>query len=256
MMRVATVARFNLTPIKSTSLHHPDTIDLRREGAVGDRRFLFARPDGARLRGVSKAPLMPIVAEWLPDEERLTMRLSDGSIADGSALPVGDPVDVHLFDRTIRARPIDPEFAEAIAPTVAERLALLRVDAPEYAGGKHRASIVSLASVADVGRRGTELDLDPRRFRMLVELDGLNPYGEDAWQGRRIRLGTAIIRLRDRMPRCVMTTLHPDTGVQDSDVLKVLAGYRKVGTEVVLGVYGDVVTPGLIARGDPVELLD
>ena len=255
-MPIATVARFNLTPIKSTALHHPDEIDLLPEGAVGDRRFLFARPDGVRFRGISKAPLMPIVATWRPEEERLTMRLPDDSIAEGSALAVGEGVDVQLFDRTIRARPIHPAFAEAIAPAVDETLALLRVEEPEYAGGRHRASIVSLASVADVGRRGTDPDLDPRRFRMLIELDGLDPYDEDAWQGRRIRLGTAVIRLADRMPRCVVTTLHPDTGVQDSDVLKVLAGYRKVGTEVVLGVYGDVEERGRIARGDPVELLD
>ena len=41
-MPLATVARFNVTPVKSTALHHPDSIDLRRDGAVGDRRFLFA----------------------------------------------------------------------------------------------------------------------------------------------------------------------------------------------------------------------
>ena len=186
------------------------------------------------------------------------MQLPDGSVAEGSSLPVGEPVDVRLFDRTIRARSIDPALAEAVAPAVDERLALLRVEEPEYAGGTHRVSIVSLASVADVGRRGTDADadLDPRRFRMLIELDGLDPYDEDAWQGRRIRLGTAVIRLGGRMPRCAMTTLHPDTGARDRDVLKVLAGYRKVGTEVVLGLSGDVEEPGRIARRDPVELLD
>jgi len=36
----------------------------------------------------------------------------------------------------------------------------------------------------------------------------------------------------------------------------VLADFRKVGTEVVLGIYGDVEQPGRIERGDPVELLD
>jgi uncharacterized protein YcbX len=147
-------------------------------------------------------------------------------------------------------------FAEAITTVVEEPLALLRVEEPEYAGGRHRASIVSLASVDDVGQRSTDPNLDPRRFRMLIELEGLDPYDEDAWQGFRIRLGTAVIRLRNRMPRCVVTTLHPDTGVQDGDVLHVLAGYRKVGNEVVLGVYGDVEEPGRIERGDPVELLD
>ena len=254
-MPIATVAGFNLTPVKSTALHHPDAIDLRRDGAVGDRRFLFARPDGTRLRGISKAPLIPIVATWLTAEEHLTMRLADSTVVEGSALPSGERVEVRLFDRTISARPIHPSFAEAIASAVDETLALLRAEEPEYAGGVHRASIVSLASVEDVGVRGADPNLDPRRFRALIELDGPDAYDEDAWQGQRVRIGEAVIRLGHRMPRCVMTTLDPDTGEKNFDALKVLAGYRKVGTEVVLGVYGDVEQPGRIQRGDPVELL-
>jgi uncharacterized protein len=254
-MPIATVARFNVTPVKSTALHHPDAIDLRREGALGDRRFLFARSDGSRLSGISKAPLIPIVATWRPAEEHLTMRFPDATVVEGSALPVGERVDVKLFDRTISARSIHPSFTDAIAHRVDETLALLRVEEPEYAGGMHRASIVSRASIEDVGRRGADPRLDPRRFRALIELDGPDAYGEDAWQGRRVRIGGAVIRLAERMPRCVMTTLDPDTGEKNFDVLKVLAGYRKVGTQVVLGVYGDVEQPGRIERGDAVELI-
>jgi uncharacterized protein YcbX len=132
-MPIATVARFNLTPVKSTASHHPDAIDLRREGAVGDRRFLFARSDGTRLSGISKAPLVPIVATWRTAEEHLTMRFPDATVVEGSALPVGERVDVKLFDRTISARSIHPSFAEAIAHRVDETLALLRVEEPEYA---------------------------------------------------------------------------------------------------------------------------
>ena len=223
---------------------------------MGDRRFLFARSDGSRLRGISKAPLMPIVATWLTEEEHLTMHLPDATVVEGSALPAGKRVDVKLFDRTISGRPIHPSFAEALAPAVDETLVLLRVEEPEYAGGMHRASIVSLASIEDVGLRGADPNLDPRRFRMLIEVDGPDAYDEDAWQGRRVRVGEAVIRLGERMPRCVMTTLDPDTGDKNFDALKVLADFRKVGTEVVLGIYGDVEQPGRIERGDPVELLD
>ena len=146
-MPVATVARFNVTPVKSTALHHPDTIDLQRDGAVGDRRFLFARLDGTRLRGISKAPLMPIVSTWSVADERLTMRFPDGSSAEGSALPAGERVDIKLFDRTVPARPIDPVFAEAVRRAVDdETLSVFRVDEPEFAGGGHRASVISLAS--------------------------------------------------------------------------------------------------------------
>jgi MOSC domain-containing protein len=253
-MPLATVARFNVTPVKSTALHHPDAIDLRREGAVGDRRFLFARPDGSRPSGISKAPLMPILSDWsIPDEE-LTMRFPDGSIAEGSALPTGERTDIKLFDRTVPARAIDPIFTEATRRLVDETLTVYRVEEPESAGGGHRASIISLASVADVGTRGGDAQLDPRRFRMLIELDGVEAYAEDGWQGRGLRIGDALVRLGQRIPRCVMTTLSPDTGENDFATLKVLAQHRKVGTELLLGVYGDVVEPGRIAVGDAVEL--
>jgi len=255
-MPVATVARFNVTPVKSTALHHPDGIDLQREGAVGDRRFLFARPDGTRLRGVSKAPLMPIVSTWSMADERLTMRFPDSSSAEGSALPTGERVDIKLFDRTVPARAIDPGFTEAIRRLVDETLTVFRVEEPEFAGGGHRASIISLASVADVGSRGGDPQLDPRRFRMLIEVDGIEAYAEDGWQGRRLRLGDAVIRLGRRVDRCVMTNLAPDTGANDFDTLKVLAEHRRVGTELLLGVYGDVERPGRIEVGDAAEMVD
>ena len=91
---------------------------------------------------------------------------------------------------------------------------------------------------------------------MLIEVDGVEPFEEDAWQGKRVRFGEAIVRMGDRMPRCVMTTLDPDSGVQNAPVLKALAEYRKVGTDLLLGVYGDVEQPGVIRIGDPVEVLD
>ena len=36
-----TVARFNLTPVKSTALHHPEHIELSERGTAGDRLFMF-----------------------------------------------------------------------------------------------------------------------------------------------------------------------------------------------------------------------
>jgi len=254
-MPVTTVARFNVTPVKSTALHHPDSIDLRREGALGDRRFVFARSDGTRLRGISKAPLMPIVSTWSVADERLTMRFPDGSSAEGSALPVGERIDIKLFDRTVPARAIDPVLTEAIRRLVDETLTIFRVEEPEFAGGRHRASIISLASVADVGSRGGDARLDPRRFRMLIELDGVEAYAEDGWQGRHLHVGGAVVRLGPSVSRCVMTNLAPDTGADDFDTLKVLTQYRKVGTELLLGVYGDVERPGRIEVGDTAEVV-
>ena len=250
------VAGFNLTPVKSTALHRPDRIDLRTDGAVGDRRFLCIRSDGTRLSGISKAALIPIVAEHDAAAHRLSLTFPDDTVAEGDDRPRGVSIKVQLFDRQIPVREVDPALTAALRAHVGDdTLTIARVEEPEYAGGAHRASIIGRASVADVGSRMDGDGLDPRRFRMLIEVDGLDPYEEDAWEGCRVRIGDAVVRVGVRMPRCVMTTLHPDTGAQDAPVLQALAAYRIVEGKPVLGVYGDVERGAKIAVGDPVEVV-
>ena len=255
---MSVVAGFNLTPVKSTALQQPDAIDLRVEGAVGDRRFIFVRvdPDGPqRLSGVSKASLMPIRSTYWPEREYLELNVP-GVGSGAEAFGVGEPMQVRLFDREVPARWVHEAFEDFVHDVTGDgTLFLMRVDEPEYAGGLHRTSIVSRASILDVGRRAGDEALDPRRFRMLIEVDGCTPYEEDAWQGKRVRFGEAILRIGERMPRCVMTTLDPDTGEQNAPVLDALAQNRRIGDELLLGVYGDVEQPGVIRVGDPVEVL-
>ena len=250
------VAGFNLTPVKSTALHRPERIDVQMTGAFGDRRFLCIRADGTRLSGISKASLIPIRAEHDDAAHRLSLMFPDGVTIDGDDRPVGDVIRVALFDREIPVRPIDRTLTEALRAHIGDdTLTLARVDEPEYAGGGHRVSVISRASVEDLGRRVDHGELDARRFRMLIEVDGLDPYEEDGWQGRRIRVGEVVVCIGEQMPRCVMTTLDPDTGVQNAPVLAVLGRYRSVETKPVLGVSGDVEQPGTITIDDPVELL-
>ena len=250
------VAGFNLTPVKSTALHRPERIDLRLDGVAGDRRFLCIRDDGTRLSGISKAALIPIVARHDNAAHRLSLTFPGGDVVEGEDRPSGPVITVALFDRVIPVRAIDPSLTDDLRAHIGDdTLVLARVDEPEYAGGAHRVSVISRASVEDLGGRLGDHGLDARRFRMSIEVDGLDPYEEDAWQGRRIRAGTAVVRIGERMPRCVMTTLDPDTGMQDAPVLVELARYRVVERKPVLGVYGDVEEPGAIAIGDPIEVL-
>jgi uncharacterized protein YcbX len=256
MRHMPVVAGFNLTPVKSTALQHPHEVDLRAEGTAGDRRFLFARATGERLSGISKASLMPIRSSWDAASERLTLALGD-EVVESEALGHGDAIAVRLFDREVPARGVHADFNAFVRDlTGDETLSLLRVDEPEYGGGMHRVSIVSRASVADVGVRAGDAALDPRRFRMLIEVEGVGAYEEDAWQNRRVQIGDTIIRCGERMPRCVMTTLDPDTGAQDAPVLDALAQNRRVGSKLLLGVYGDVERPGRLKIGDTIKTLD
>jgi uncharacterized protein YcbX len=162
---------------------------------------------------------------------------------------------VALYDRTVTARWVLGPFSEAVSARAGHDLRLARVEPPGSAGGSHRVSIVSVGSVGDVGHRGGRDGLDSRRFRMLVEVDGCDPYEEDAWSGRRVRLGDAVVLVGDSIPRCVVTTMDPDSGRPDFPTLDVLAGHRRREGGLMLGVYGHVERPGTVRVGDPVEPL-
>ena len=112
------------------------------------------------------------------------------------------------------------------------------------------ASLEALADAAGVDR------VDGRRFRMLFGVDGVPPHAEDGWIGRRLRIGDAVVRLRGNVGRCAVTTQDPDTGVPDLDTLHVLGEYRgdvETTEPLPFGVWGEILEPGRVRLGDPVE---
>ena len=90
--------------------------------------------------------------------------------------------------------------------------------------------------------------LSPHRFRGNLWLDGLHPWEEFDLVGQHIRIGTAVLAVRERIGRCRATHADPATGRHDTDTLGLLeAGWGH--TE--FGVYAEVVENGDIAVGDP-----
>ncbi|TCP40452.1 MOSC domain-containing protein [Rhodovulum marinum] len=107
--------------------------------------------------------------------------------------------------------------------------------------------LASLRALSDaVGR-----DLDPRRFRGNFWIEGLAPWAEFDWIGRRIRLGEAELEVRERIGRCMATTVDPETGKRDTDTLGALE--RHWG-HTDLGVYAEVIRGGRVTLGDEVTV--
>lgn len=110
-------------------------------------------------------------------------------------------------------------------------------------------AILNLASLRALeGRAGRRLDL--RRFRGNIWLDGLGPWQEFEWIGRRLSIGGVEFEVRERITRCVATHVDPDTGRPDTDILGLLEtgwGHRD------FGVYAVAATSGEIATGDGVR---
>jgi len=95
------------------------------------------------------------------------------------------------------------------------------------------------------------LDVDGRRLRPNLVVGGVDGLAEREWGGRLLRVGKAVVALRDLRQRCVMTTFDPDTTAQDVEVLK------RINREHTgrFALNGWVAEPGEVRLGDPVELL-
>jgi uncharacterized protein YcbX len=90
------------------------------------------------------------------------------------------------------------------------------------------------------------------RFRGNIWLDGLPPWDEFDWLGLDIRIGEAVLRIRERITRCRATEVDPRSGQPDTDTLGALQagwGHRD------FGVYAEVLSGGRIAVSDQVELI-
>ena len=253
---VRTVARISVTPVKGFALLHPDEVQLTPGGVVGDRRFLLVNADGKRLRSSLTAWPIVVSGEYDAAAERLRLRFPDGSVVEDSALGVGAvrEWDLHGGD-VARGQVVEGEWNDRLSALAGHDVRLVR---PETAQGLRDAP-VTLVSRASVERLEREAGgrVDARRFRMLFDLEGCAEHEEDTWDGRRVRLGDAVLRVGGPVPRCAATTRDPDSGKRDLDTLRLIKGYRGVrdGVAIDFGVYATVEEPGRVRVGDPVEPL-
>ena len=95
------------------------------------------------------------------------------------------------------------------------------------------------------------LGVDVRRLRPNIVLTGVPAEEEPRLAGRALAIGDALIGLHSLRQRCIVTTIDPDDGEQDLDVL------RRIRTifdgEVALNAW--VIRPGVVRIDDEVRVL-
>jgi uncharacterized protein YcbX len=247
-----TVARINVTPVKALGLQHPAEVELTLRGVPENRRFYLVEEGGALFNGIRHGPLVRIRPEL--DGDVLTLALPDGTTVSGEIEPDAR-VETDFYGRPVHGRRVHG-FDETLSGYAGRAVWLVRSDNPGDASDVHVATVLSRASCE---RLGEELDaeIDPRRFRMLFELDGCDAHEEDGWSGRLVRFGDAVLRIGGPVPRCAITTQDPDTGIRSLDTLRGIKSYRGLrdGRAIDFGVYAEVERPGRVRVGDAVTVL-
>ncbi len=252
------VVRISTAPVKALHVVNPDEVDLTQAGVVGDRRFWLVDGNRRLVNGKGHPELMRVRPEWDEASRRLELAFPDGSVVAGQVEP-GELFEAELYGTPHPSRIVPGPWQAALSEFAGEPVTLLWSEGGAVDRGNDRGGWASLVSRGSLDRLGDEAGatepVDGRRFRMLFEIDGVEPHEEDTWLGSRVAIGDAVIVPLGDVGRCVVTTCDPESGVSDFDTLKLLAGYRRDGVTEPLpfGVYCDVAVPGRVRVGDPVR---
>ena len=255
------ISWIHVAPVKALAIEERQRVALGPRGVDGDRRFCLVDPDGRMTNAKRIAMLVAIRPEFDDAGRHLTLHLPDGKPIAGDVV-LGEPLEITIFGRAVPARLIDGPWSDALSAVTERPLRLVRTeqdgegaDRADEGGGATLLSTASLTALAEAA--GVAGPVDPRRFRMLFGIADVPAHAEDAWIGRPVRVGGAVVVPLGNVGRCAVTTVDPETGRSDLDTLGALARYRgeQVTTEpLAFGVWARVERPGTVAVGDDVAV--
>lgn len=232
--RVRAIYRY---PVKSMAGELMSSAQLGWHGLEGDRRLAFVRLGARGGMPWLTASKLPSLVTYVP------LRDADDGLPSRVRTPKGEELELH--GDALRA---EITAAHGAPVELMELKNGIFDDSP--------LSIITTSAIAAViGEAGVDDD-DPRRFRpnLLVETAGGPSFLEDAWVGRRLRIGEGeeapAVSVCTRDVRCVMMNLHPDTGVADSRLMKAAVRLN----QNCAGVYCAIIKTGLVRVGDGVYL--
>ena len=258
------VARVGLAVLKGTRHQERSTVELSAQGPVGDRRFcLVDAGRGQVLKTVEHGALLAATADW--QDGVLSVDLA-GRVLAGVPEPTGSVLEVDYWGRPVTAAVVGGPWAAAFSAVLGRPVELAQVvpGAIVYGG---QVSVITTASLAALrAERRTGADgpepLDPvrdaARFRATVLVDTedspyAEPGSERSWIGRELDLGPARIRLTSSIVRCAVVDLEPVSGRPDLRLLRALP--RDDTSRPIFGLEGEVVSSGLVSRGDRVATI-
>jgi hypothetical protein len=248
---LGTVAELYRYPVKSMQGQRVHSLRIGPEGAEGDRSWALIDVATGKLMSAKR---------W---SKLLLAETDDGGITlpDGTRLPFDGPhVDAELsawLEREVVLRQVDPGIDVSYEMTFDppdDEAEYFEIPTPP-------GSFLDLAAVHLVSRQTLEqcaiarpdLNWDVRRFRpnLVIDAPELSSFGEDAWCGGRLRIGSVLLDALQPTVRCAMP-LRAQPGLGSQPLLfEAMDGLHANH----LGIYLSVIERGTVEVGARVELM-
>ena len=263
-------------PLKSAGAIAVDVLELDERGAAGDRRWLLVDTDGVGITARKHHRLAQIRPSFAEVDRNGGLRLDAPGFSSCDVRVPTNPStrSVQIWLDDVPAHDAGDMVAEWCSDAIGAwcRMVYLAENArrplqAKYAGSLPYADrqvafsdgapllLLGSASIEALNVRLHEQGSDVvthRRFRPNVLLAETTAHEEDTW--REVVIGGVTIGVGSKCPRCVMTTIDPDTAEGGVEPLRTLAQYRRDETGVVFGMNATHAAPGSIRLDDRVTV--
>jgi uncharacterized protein YcbX len=264
-------------PVKSMAGEELDEAQITSRGLLGDRAYALV--DGRNKAGTARKLLGILdchprfVSPPKPDQSRppaLMITLPDGrTLSSTQADCTAILSDFFGHGVALLSSPPEGLALELAAGTLAGKHAAT-TEIPIASGAPPGTfvdyatlHIVTTSTLAQLSKEYPQGNFDIRRFRPNIVIETTEPgFCENDWRERTLALGSEVrLRVTIPCPRCVIPTL-PQSGLpHDPGILRTAAQNNRqdlgdFGKLPCVGVCADVLSPGLVRRGDSVRLLD
>jgi uncharacterized protein YcbX len=262
MPRVVALYRY---PVKGFTPESCDRLTVLDNGRIaGDRALAFRFGDSAlpeeawsRKYGFTVLANTPELARLSTrldqDARRLRLELDGKLLADESLDEPGRRRLEAAIERFVLG------LAENPLVNHPERRPLRLIGdgiTPRYQDSEQgQITLHSRESLAAVAAALHDPALDEVRFRSNIAIEGVQPWEEQAWIGRRVRIGAVELDVTRPKTRCLATHANPRTGERDLTVMQTLVAafaQQQPTFAVALLTHG---RGGEIRVGDAVELV-
>ena len=258
------IRHLGMTFMKGTRFLDVQSAQVADYGFVGDREFVLVTDRGALLGPDQHAPFLPLLFDFDSAADRLTLHLPDGTSVSERLQLAGRTVELdYLGMRHIALRKVLGQWDNRLAQFSGMKVKLYRCERSGAGIDVKPITLLTTGSLRHLAER-LGVDVDHRRFRANIIIEHDTPHVEDEWEGAILAAGDVRLRVLASVPRCVVTQLDPDTGVQNQGVVRALQGYRdRVRLPDGLmpsyrtpgfASYAEVISPGRVAVGDTISV--
>ncbi|MEG3881380.1 MOSC domain-containing protein [Microcoleus sp. herbarium7] len=263
-MTLATIKQLFTYPIKGlTPQEMPEFALTAGHGIKGDRAFALMFADNMEAANIpaQNAPWMskkhlavqndwPLLAalecDYQPETAVLTVKRQGVAVlsAETNTAPGRDRISTFFTEYLAGIEPTKEARHPQLAPLQLIGDSSGETRYPDRA--PVHISLLSQATLDELTQKAGK-NIDVRRFRPNIVLEGMEAWSEFELIGKQFQLGTARIEVTARIGRCVNIEVNPETGDRDIALLSLLQ--QQFG-HAQTGVLAKITNSGTVKIGD------